>query len=195
MNWYFVCTGNICRSAFGQAYLSQQLQSLGSDALVTSGGTGINQALEPTDEIKEIGNRLGLLPQLNSHRPQAVATSVLEQQNIILGMTTDHRATLLDYAPHLLNRIFTLKEFSYLLANIELPVPTPGESSSDWWDRLLEKMYWIRSTAQHQELNVADPFRRSMSVYETCCEEILEAINLIVETEKTRISTTPRNAV
>lgn len=189
MNWYFVCTGNICRSALGQAYLAHQLRAIGSDARVASGGTGINQALVPTPEIRVLGARLGVDSALAGHLPQMVNTEVLEAQDLILCATTGHRAQVLALAPQLLHRVFTLKEFAFLLGKVEMPA-APEDDARSWWGSVLEGVSRQRSLALDPAMNldIADPYRESMTVYEKAGQEIVECCAAIVEAERYRLT-------
>ena len=185
-SWYFVCTGNICRSAFGEAYLANELEKLGGEFKVSSGGTGVNQALVPTTEIMTLGARYGLTPYLKAHKPLELKEPDLEDQDIILTATENHRSQVLYLAPHLLHRVFTLREFAYLLEKIELPRPSEGQN---WWHLVLERVARIRSVAQAPgvELDIADPFRQSFDVYEKCIQEIIEALEPVLAAEKVRL--------
>lgn len=181
-SWYFVCTGNICRSAFAQAYLQEKLPE---SSLVASGGTGINQALEPTDEIKSLAEEQGI--SLEGHRPRPLVEEEVRQYDVVLTATLAHRAQVLAEAPGLLNRTFTIKEFAQLLGKIDIQEIT-GETPSAWWRALARKASQRRSLVNTPEnnLDIQDPFRKDMSVYNESVQEIIGALDAIVDIERKR---------
>lgn len=172
--WYFVCTGNICRSAFAEAYLRHLL---GDEASVRSGGTGINQALTPPEEILKLADASGLT--LETHKPKAIKAGDLQAADIILTATTQHRANVLAESPLSLNKTFTIKEFALLLSHIDLTGISSTNDLREWWQQVVRQAARIRSRVAAEDLDIADPFRESVEVYEKSTQEIMEALNLI----------------
>lgn len=181
-SWYLVCTGNICRSAFAEAYLRH---AMGGTARVSSGGTGVNQALVPTEEIRAIATRHGL--SLEEHRPKAIETDSLKEYDIVLTATVAQRGQILSEVPSLLNRAFTIKEFALLLPQIDLDAITEIDASK-WWRSVARKASQLRSRVNKPEcdLDISDPFRQEMSVYEKSTQEIIYALDLVVDAEMRR---------
>ncbi|MDY3049855.1 MAG: hypothetical protein SOR40_08825 [Rothia sp. (in: high G+C Gram-positive bacteria)] len=185
-NWYFVCTGNICRSALAQAYLAHLLPQT---TQVSSGGTGINPALGPTSEIQAMAAQLGT--NLAHHRPKPIAQADLLEQDVILTATREHRLKVLAEAPSLLNRTFTIKEFAYLLENFSPPAHR-GQSPSSWWRNLAQLASGRRRQLEDLggKLDIADPYKQDVGVYQTCTREISEALQVIADFERARILST-----
>lgn len=183
-SWYFVCTGNICRSAFAEVYLRRLLQGR---ADVTSGGTGVNQALSPTSEIKSIAEQHGL--SLDHHKPKYIDGEDLKTRDVVLTATVAHRAQVLAESPGLLKRVFTIKEFAQLLPLIDL-TEINAEDASGWWRAVARKASELRSRVNTPEadLDILDPFKKDISIYEISTREIMDALDVVMATEKQRIA-------
>jgi protein-tyrosine phosphatase len=109
-----VCTGNICRSPVGERLLQQ---ALGTSVTASSAGT-----------YAVTGNPIA--PQMAALlRDAAVddtgfaAHQLSEGQargaDLVLTMTRDHRAAVVDLWPASVRRAFTLREFARLLRSVE----------------------------------------------------------------------------
>ena len=102
-----VCVGNICRSPLAERLLSARL---GDDAVVTSAGlraTG-GQPMEP-HAAAEL-TRLGGDPA--GFASQVATPHVIESADLVLTMTKDLRTDVLQRAPRMMRRTFTLGEFA-----------------------------------------------------------------------------------
>ncbi|WP_237222247.1 hypothetical protein [Rothia nasimurium] len=183
-SWYFVCTGNICRSAFAEAYLQRLFNGV---AAVNSGGTGVNQALAPTEEIKTLAARQGL--SLDEHTPRFIEGEELKAHDIVLTATVAHRAQVLAEAPTLLNRVFTIKEFAQLLPHIDVEEIQQADPSK-WWRAAARKASQLRSrvNAPGNDLDIVDPFKKDMDVYIASTQEIMDALDVIANVEHMRAS-------
>lgn len=116
-----VCTGNICRSPF----LEERLAALVSEEVrpyIETSSAGIHAAFD--------FGRCDLLPaatgiaEREERRPVQVDTDLLADADLILALTTEHRADLLTTAPACRSRLFTLIE----AANIAHLVTLPGHA-------------------------------------------------------------------
>jgi protein-tyrosine phosphatase len=92
-----------------EAMLKEKLKGLDLDIRVMSAGTAVfREDTASRHAIKVMGER-GI--DLSGHRSKPVNERVLEQADLILTMTQNHKRTVLDIAPHLKGKVFTLKEY------------------------------------------------------------------------------------
>ncbi len=102
----FVCTANICRSAFAEVYAS----SRGSTGLeFRSAGTWGHpgEAMDPP-MARRLEER-GIVP--TTFRSHAVTADDLAWADVVLTMEESHREFLLDDHPAALTKVFTLGHF------------------------------------------------------------------------------------
>lgn len=186
VNWYFVCTGNICRSAFAEGYLRAEAHRAGLPHFSTaSGGTGINQALVPPLEIQELANKENF--DLSGHTPEEINEEAIRSADIILTATTEHRAEILHLAPTALKRTFTLKEFGRLIQKHQ-PTLHTNQDAAQWWKSVARELSTYRAEIAEDELDLEDPFKQPFDVYQKSVEEIKEALALIIDLEQQRVS-------
>lgn len=103
----FVCTANICRSP----YLELRARQLIGPELAdfASGGTHSfpDQEMDPL-MAAELADRGG---DPSGHRSRQVSNDLLVWADAILGVTADHRTTLLGQRPDLARKTFTVGQF------------------------------------------------------------------------------------
>ena len=106
-----VCTGNISRSpvvqhllASGLADPSLQVSSAGTHAVV---GAGVDPPMRELLAGIGIGSAEFRARQLKSY--------LLSDVDLVLGLTTEHRATAVKLEPSIVRRSFTLREFVRIL--------------------------------------------------------------------------------
>ncbi|MEW1964847.1 phosphotyrosine protein phosphatase [Micrococcus sp. NPDC078436] len=107
-----VCTGNICRSAYAQHVLQHRLDELlgPGRAVVTSVGTGPNQALAVPEPILELAPAAQVRKALAAHRPRQLTARTLAGQDLVLAATQGHLDAVLREDPGAVRRAFTLLE-------------------------------------------------------------------------------------
>lgn len=111
----FVCTGNICRSAMAHHYMQKKLYDLKkeNDIIVSSCGTSA------VDGEKSTNNAIMAMKKydvdLIMHKATNMFNIDLDNYNLILCMTEQHKYNILAYFPKLKEKVFTLKE--YILDN------------------------------------------------------------------------------
>lgn len=116
-----VCTGNICRSAYAQHVLQQRLDTLlgPGRAMVTSAGTGPNQALAVPEPILDLAPTAEVREALRAHRPRQLTARTLAGQDLVLAATEAHLDAVLREDPGAVRRAFTLLEAGRLAEDVE----------------------------------------------------------------------------
>ena len=82
-----VCTGNACRSPMAAAILQQRLADRGVDARVTSAWT-MPWSSGATGPAVEVMREHGL--DISGHENRQVTRELVEEADLVLGMTRDH---------------------------------------------------------------------------------------------------------
>ncbi len=92
-NILFVCTGNTCRSPLAEELARRALKQRGWDHVrVASAGTAAAWDAPASDGALRAAREIGL--DLSGHRSQPVTAKLVEESDIILGMTEGHVRTV-----------------------------------------------------------------------------------------------------
>lgn len=149
----FVCTGNICRSA----YADVRARAAGVPGIAF--GSAGTQAMTgyPLDEPMAVA----LGGDTPDHRARQITREIAEGSALILTMSRSHRNFVLEEWPHLARRTFLLAH-----AARELPSLPPGGSMDDLLAHL-----WNRRTRRPDD-DVADPYRKGLQAATECARRI-----------------------
>ena len=104
MRILFVCTGNTCRSPMAQAMASALL---GDKFSVISAGLMAQESAAASSHAIAAMHERQL--DLKAHRSQPVTETLLAEADLILTMTSSHKAALLQAAP---GKLFTISEYA-----------------------------------------------------------------------------------
>jgi protein-tyrosine phosphatase len=195
-----VCEGNICRSPLAEQLMRSRVGEAGLHAAITvsSGGLGavVGSPMDPT--AAEQSRRYRGRP--DEFRARQLRSAIVNPADLVLTMTRQQRDDVVQRYPRILQRTFTLTEFSKLLAldAVELS-ESDGEFASlaaqlaasgltgrapQIAGMLRERTRGysrIRSRARLQaDDDITDPFRRAPEVHEAVAQKISLATAQIV---------------
>ena len=105
----FVCTGNICRSAMAEKLLTKRAREEKLDIEVYSCGTYAENGDYPTLEAIETMHEYDIA--MKSHRATNIRNSNIEEMDVILCATENHKNMVLNLYPNLKGKVFTMKEY------------------------------------------------------------------------------------
>lgn len=110
-----VCTGNVCRSPMAEGFLRAAfVERLGGDALpVSSAGTAGWEGSGATNEAIAAAHERGI--DIASHRARILSRTLVEDADLVVCMTGEHRAAVAAIHPEALDRAFTITELARLL--------------------------------------------------------------------------------
>ena len=107
----FVCTGNICRSAMAHAYMQFSVNKLKNkdDYLISSCGTYAVPGEKSTNNAVIAMKEYGV--DLSNHHATNIRDIDIENYDLILCMTMQHKRNVVELYPKLLNKTYTIKEY------------------------------------------------------------------------------------
>ena len=184
-----VCTGNICRSPMAQAYLTQSLRDrLGREtadahfAIASAGTHGVVGHPIEAAAMDVLGG-WGVTP--DPFEARELVASYVEDADLVLGASREHRAAVVTLVPRASQRTFTLREFARLAAEAE--VPGDVATSADPVERvraLVRAAAGLRGFVRGdrpEDDDIADPYRQKAAAFERAGAQVREAVDLIVE--------------
>lgn len=192
-----VCTANICRSPIAERLLRHSLDNdawrLQRDVpiVVTSAGTRATDRPLPADTVGELV-RLGL--PTTPHTPVLLDAGVLAGADLVLGLTRDHRRSIVRVAPRMSTRSFTLVEYARILNFIrtERVGSTPQYNplaAADFLREITAMAARLRGSMPPQgdpsELDIEDPYNRGTAVYRRVADRIADSTATIVDSLRT----------
>jgi len=169
-----VCTGNICRSPVAERLLQV---ALGGATVVGSAGVRamVGEPIQP--EMVALLERSGI--PADGLAARQVTPAYVRSADLVLALTREHRALLVQQTPAALRRSFTLLEFARIVASPDLPPVAAGDVG-------VRLRALVPLAARHRMLagpveshDVPDPYGRHRAAYELAFKLIREAVDAI----------------
>ena len=124
----FVCTGNICRSPMAEGLLRHAVQGR-SDIRVLSAGLGATDGQPPSHYAVQAVKELGI--DISQQRSRMLTPHLVNEADLILGMTHNHADSVMMMYPHAAEKVFLLREFDETLDIFEKDISDPIGGSYD----------------------------------------------------------------
>ena len=173
-----VCTGNICRSPAVEHLLRL---GLGPTVTISSAGTSALVGQPVSAPMAQL--LLARKVDSDGFRARLVSAQLIEAADLVLPVTRAHRSLVVDLWPAAVRRTFTVREFARLLLQIDEALLPAGNSA----ERLRAAIPLATAQRGRTALvpavddDVVDPYRRERAVYEAALEQIVPAVQTIVQ--------------
>lgn len=107
----FICTGNVCRSPMAEHYMQGKIKELKKDEeyIIDSCGIYANPGEKATKNAIEAIKEYGI--DMESHRAKNIYQINLEDFDLIIGLTNQHKENIIRLFPTIKNKVYTLKEY------------------------------------------------------------------------------------
>lgn len=182
-----VCTGNICRSPLAEQILRQ---AAGHWPAVVLGSAGTSALVgDPmTEQAQSLAVRAGV-PDATGHSARQVTVELVRDADLILALTREHRARVVELLPRASRRTFTVRELARLLVGATEEELREGlaEGSGDTGGRLTALVEFAasrRGMVERAEVpedeDVIDPYRGDDALYARSAEQLVPALSVIV---------------
>jgi protein-tyrosine phosphatase len=184
----FVCTGNICRSPMAEQMLIQKAEKNKLPIKVVSAGVMAMTGDPMTPQSADAMTKRGFTP--TKHISQDLTPKLLEEADLVLTATLDHRSAIARMLPKASKYSFTIDEFarltSFLRADPEFQEEfkkKPKETRDQYLKRAMHEAVLLRGMVptNFDPKDVIDPYGESIEVYNQVAEHIDVMLEIIVE--------------
>ena len=131
----FVCSGNICRSAYGEYRFRQMCMADHPGTQVISSGTLRITGRQASQEMIAVGAERGL--NLEPHRSNGLSKLLVDSSDIIFVMAQVHRMEILRISPESDKKIVLL---GYWLNKPKYEIDDPIRQSMDFYRRVASEI-------------------------------------------------------
>ncbi|MGN6129389.1 MAG: hypothetical protein ACTHOK_03520 [Nocardioidaceae bacterium] len=159
----FVCTANICRSAYADL-LSRHLLGGGAGVEVASAGTRAVEGEPVDEEMAALLRARGIDP--TTHRSRRLSLRTVGEHDLVVTAEVAHRSFILDDRPAVFRRLFTLGQLDRTLDGL------PDDLPDDLRGRELIAAAGQAAVPADPDDDVHDPYRRGPEAARTAAAHI-----------------------
>lgn len=161
----FVCTGNICRSPTAERLAIAYAGQFGIEGM-TASSAGLRAVIGSSMHPKAAIVLEGLGGDASNFEARQLTPRVAEAAHLLLTMTAAHRNAVLELAPHLLRRVFTMAEAAWLA--------TEGGAGS------IQEFSDLRAYVPRGMTDIPDPIGAEIDVFQAVGSQIADLLPPIV---------------
>ncbi|TDN44023.1 protein-tyrosine phosphatase [Curtobacterium flaccumfaciens] len=178
----FVCEGNICRSPYAVAAFAERWRTLpgARPAHVSSAGTKAPAGAAAHERLSDLVRTAGARDGLTAHRARPIETAALRGQHLVLTMERRQRGDVLDLAPAVLRRTFTLLELDRLAGPLLDSWDGDTVRAGDTVHELLARQRAVTGNPGGGVDDLADPVRGAAAEFRAMADRIDSAIDSLV---------------
>ncbi len=177
----FVCTGNTCRSPMAEAMLRRIAAQNHIELAVRSAGISTMDGLPISSSALTSLKRRDIEHKGSS---RALTAEAVQWADLILTMTSGHKRGLLQWFPEVIDKTYTLKEFTNrdekVLADIaeleQLYTELQMKQALGQQLTMEERQRLLVLERRIPSFDIEDPFGGAQSVYDRSSDEIEEAV-------------------
>ena len=177
-----VCTGNVCRSPAVERLMRAAFDG-GSGVAVHSAGIGALVGEPIHEPMAELLRELEV--DVEGFAARRITETMVREADLLLPLTREHRAAVVDLYPGAVRRTFTLRELARLAEQVDREELTakawPGTSPADRLAALVPLAAAHRAHVPAELDDVVDPFRRAPKVYQESLNQMVPAVRTIAQ--------------
>ncbi|MBO1767492.1 low molecular weight phosphatase family protein [Allobranchiibius sp. GilTou38] len=168
-----VCTGNVCRSPYIERLLRASIGDLGVQ--VSSAGTMALVGEPMSEESAELLTQGGV--DAEGFVARQLTPAMVEQADLVLTATREHRSEVVRTAPRGLRYVFALADFSDLVGAADVPSGVSGVAG------LVALASSRRGEVEARDVDdsgIDDPFRQGHEAYARMASQVEQVLPPIV---------------
>jgi protein-tyrosine-phosphatase/O-antigen ligase len=184
----YVCTGNVCRSAFAEiltrCLLAERLGSSAAAAFrVSSAGARavVGAGMHP-DTRAELRRWASADPGADGFAARQLSAGMVEQADLVLGLDPIHRSLVVECTPAALPIGFGLREFARLAEAVDPADLPPGPMARAF--ELVDRARRLRGVVPPRppaELRIPDPMGGPPEAHHATAELVADAVITIID--------------
>ncbi|MFA5523179.1 MAG: low molecular weight protein arginine phosphatase [Tissierellales bacterium] len=113
MRILFVCTGNTCRSTMAEGLFRHMIKEKGLEDRIKVESAGVFAALGQSASYQSIEVMKGQSIDISNHKSRQLTKEMIENADIILAMTNNHKRAIESIDIRAIKKTFTLTEYAY----------------------------------------------------------------------------------